>query len=68
MNNLQTQYPVCILDKSELSHYLNVSELERLTDQDMHDIAQAMIQELQDLSIWDFAAFVARLKLSEKER
>ena len=68
MNNLQTQYPVCILDKSELSHYLNVSELERLTDQDMHDIATAMMEEINQLDIWEFAAFVARLKLSEKER
>jgi cytochrome c553 len=66
MSNIQ--YPICILDKSELAHHLNVGELERLTDQDMQDIASAMMQELHDLSIWDFAAFVARLKLSEKER
>ncbi len=61
-----TQYPVLILDRKELAHYLSVSEVDRLTDADMHDIATALVQELHELSIWDFAAVVARLKLAEK--
>ena len=62
-----TQYPVVILDRSELQRYLSVAEVDRLTDEDLSDIATAMKQELEELGFSDFMAFVARCKLAQKQ-
>jgi hypothetical protein len=61
------QYLIAVLDRAELQHSLSVAEVDRLTDQDMHDIAAAMQQELNEIGFWDTLAFVARSKLAEKE-
>lgn len=61
------QYPIAVLDKAELQHYLSVAEVDRLTEQDMADIAQVMQQELNELGFWELMAFVARSKLAEKQ-
>lgn len=62
-----TQYPIAILDRAELQRYLNATEVDRLTDADMHKIATAMQEELNDLGFWEFMALVARRILAEKE-
>jgi hypothetical protein len=61
------QYPIAVLDRAELQHYLSVTEVDRLTDQDLQDIAQAMQEELNDLGFWEFMALIARRILVEKE-
>lgn len=61
------QYPILILDRTELQHYLSVSEVDRLNDQDLSDIATAMMQELHELGVYEQMAFIARCKLAEKQ-
>lgn len=63
----EMQYLIAVLDRSELQHHLSVAEVDRLTDQDMQDIAQAMKDELSELGFYDFMALVARCKLAEKQ-
>ncbi len=61
------QYLIAVLDRAELQHYLSVSEVDRLTEQDMHDVAATMQEELNELGFWEQLAFIARCKLTEKQ-
>jgi hypothetical protein len=63
----QMQYPIAVLDKAELQHFLSVAEVDRLTEQDVADIAQVMQQELDELGFWELLAVVARTKVTEKQ-
>ena len=60
------QYLIAVLDRAELQHHIGVAGVDRLTDQDMQDIAQIMQEELNDLGFWDHLACIARRKLSER--
>ncbi len=60
------QYPIAVLDRTELQRYLSVSEVDLLNEQDMQEIAQAMMQELHELGFWDQVAFIVRCRLAEK--
>jgi hypothetical protein len=62
------QYLIAVLDRAELQQHLSATEVDRLTDQDMADIAQAMKEELEETNFWQQCAFIARCKLAEKEQ
>ena len=61
-----TQYPIAVLDRAELSHHLSAGEVDRLTDEDLRDIAAAMQEELNELGFWEQLVFIAKCKLAEK--
>lgn len=59
-------YPIAVLDRAELLHYLSAGEVDQLTDEDMQDIAAAMQEELRELGFWDQLVCIARSTLAEK--
>jgi hypothetical protein len=61
------QYPILVLDRAELQNYLSAGEVDRLNDQDLSDIAAAMMQELAELGVYEQMAFIARCKLAQKQ-
>jgi hypothetical protein len=60
------RYPIAVLDRAELSRYLSAGEVDRLTDEDMRDIAAAMQKELRELGFWEQLVFIAKCTLIEK--
>ncbi len=60
-------YAIAVLDRDQLLHYVSATEVDRLADEDLQEIAVIMQKELQELGFWEHVAFVVRCKLAEKE-
>jgi hypothetical protein len=62
----QASYPIAVLDRAVLQCFLSATEVAGLTDEDMKEIAAIMQDELRELGFWEYVAFIARCKLTEK--
>ncbi len=63
----QTIYEVMCITRADIQRVVSVAQTDRLTDADMHEIAQLLQDAIEEAGIWDEFVHIVQFVLQQKE-